>query len=103
MVGHLHVFLLKMDNVSKTSVTAKKLENANNIKTFQNFIHKTDSIWDWKFFINDGKLEYTFRGPEHRKILQTMDDMMICNRLQDRNWNWIPGFVLSHLHVYTLV
>ena len=30
MVSHLVAFLLKMDNVSKSSVTAKKLENAKN-------------------------------------------------------------------------
>lgn len=74
MVSHLFVYLLKLDNFSKCSVTEKKLDNSHHVKKFQVFISDQVKILDWKYFIKDGRIEYrTFRGPEHRRILQHMD------------------------------
>ncbi|XP_038068362.1 uncharacterized protein LOC119737819 [Patiria miniata] len=88
LVGHLFAYLLKLDNISKHTVTKKKLENSVHVNKFQEFIHDKVGISDWKFYINNGKIEYrSFRGPEHRKILKNMDlESLIPNHPKLDEW-----------------
>ena len=98
MVSHLFAYLLKLDNLSKCTVTDRKLDNSQHVKRFQTFISEKVKILDWKYYIKDGKIEYrSFRGPEHRRILQNIDlDFLVPThpKLNDLEQLWQQFSVL---------
>ena len=98
MVSHLFAYLLKLDNLSKCTVTDRKLDNSQHVKRFQTFISEKVKILDWKYYIKDGKIEYrSFRGPEHRRILQNIDlDFLVPThpKLNDLKQLWQQFSVL---------
>ena len=100
LLQHLILFLRKMDNVEKCTVTTSKLKNSQHIKRFQTFINDTVGICDWKFFISkEGKLDYrSFRGPEHRRLLKKIDlDHLIPSHPNLEGWKTLwREFPLLH-------
>ena len=90
LIYQLTYHLQYLDNCVRLDQNLK-LENCNNMMRFQNFINDL-GISDWKFIVNDNKIETrSFTGPEHKRILSNIDlDKLIPNhpKLDDIKLIW---------------